>query len=169
MPTYQSVVLGWSAYMLSDRTGANWILVLPMITSRRSCSEVVTCRAPPVSVSASYCPDGFLYFGVPVSAKKSSLREGFPAPAPPMTPAFNVVWGSFSSALGGHKKVPFLHVVSVSRINIEILGQGGFIHGFNVGMCPGNFSMPTPECKLGRNKVPSMKNSLGAARSKFSR
>ena len=39
----------------------------------------------------------------------------------------------------------------------------------NVGMCPGNFSMPTPECKLGRNKVPSMENSLDAARLKFHR
>ena len=33
-------------------------------------------------------------------------------------------------------------------------------------MCPGNFSTPTPECKLGRNKVPSVENSLGAARLK---
>ena len=104
LPTYQSVVLARSTYMLSDRIGANWTLVLHMITSRRSCSEVVTCRAPPVSVSASYCPDGFLYFGVPVSAKKSSLREGFPAPAPPMTPAFNVVWEISRVHSAGTKK-----------------------------------------------------------------
>ena len=69
LPTDRSVVLVWSTCMLSDRTGANLVLALPMVTSRRSCSEVVMSRAPPDSVSVSYCPGGFLYFGVPVLAK----------------------------------------------------------------------------------------------------